>query len=53
LLSKKGVDLRPQIAAQAYELYQQRMRGESQADQDWLAAEREINSSRAAHRKAS
>ena len=30
-----------QIAARAYELYQQRVRGESQQDQDWLEAERE------------
>ena len=42
LLAKKPADLTPQIAARAYELYQQRVRGESQADQDWLEAEREI-----------
>jgi H+-transporting ATPase len=36
------LDLAPQIAARAYELYQQRVQGESQADQDWLEAEREI-----------
>ena len=41
LLAKKPVDLTPQIAARAYELYQQRVHGESQADQDWLEAERE------------
>ena len=34
-------DLTPQIAARAYELYQERVRGQSQADQDWLEAERE------------
>jgi H+-transporting ATPase len=34
-------DLTPQIAARAYELYQDRVRGHSQADQDWLEAERE------------
>ena len=42
LLAKKPLDLRPQIAARAYELYQQRVHGESPADQDWLEAEREI-----------
>ncbi len=41
LLAKKPRDLTPQIAARAYELYQQRARGQSQADQDWLEAERE------------
>ncbi len=35
-------DMTPQIAARAYELYQQRVHGESQADQDWQKAEREI-----------
>jgi H+-transporting ATPase len=42
LAKKKTLDLTPQISARAYELYQQRVRGESQADQDWLEAEREI-----------
>jgi H+-transporting ATPase len=42
LLATKPLDLRPQIAARAYELYQQRVHGESPADQDWLEAEREI-----------
>jgi H+-transporting ATPase len=42
LLAKKHADLTPQIAAQAYEFYQQRTRGVSQADQDWLEAEREV-----------
>jgi H+-transporting ATPase len=42
LPAKKPIDLRPQIAAQAYELFQQRVHGVSQADQDWLEAEREI-----------
>ncbi|MGB6429329.1 MAG: plasma-membrane proton-efflux P-type ATPase [Candidatus Acidiferrales bacterium] len=40
--AKKQLDLTPQIAARAYELYQQRVHGESQADQDWHEAEREI-----------
>jgi H+-transporting ATPase len=42
LLSKEKAGLSPQIAMQAYELYQERVRGESQADQDWLEAEREV-----------
>ncbi|MDQ6671790.1 MAG: plasma-membrane proton-efflux P-type ATPase [Chloroflexota bacterium] len=41
-LPKKPVDLTPQIAVRAYELYQDRVHGESQADQDWQEAEREI-----------
>jgi H+-transporting ATPase len=53
LLANKPLDLTPQIAARAYELYQQRVRGESQADQDWLQAERETLNDRAGHRKAS
>jgi H+-transporting ATPase len=40
--AKKPLDLAPQIAARAFELYQQRIQGQSQADQDWLEAEREI-----------
>jgi H+-transporting ATPase len=42
LLAKKPLDLTPQIATRAYELYEQRGRGEGQAGQDWLEAEREI-----------
>jgi H+-transporting ATPase len=42
LLGSKPLDLAPQIAARAYELYQERVRGESQQDQDWHEAEREI-----------
>jgi H+-transporting ATPase len=42
LLAKKPVDLSPQIAQRAYELYQERVHGQSLADQDWLEAEREI-----------
>jgi H+-transporting ATPase len=41
LLTRKPIDLNSQIAARAYELYQQRVRGESLQDQDWLEAERE------------
>ena len=44
-LAQKPPDLTPQIAARAYELYQQRVHGESQADQDWHEAEREIRNS--------
>jgi len=40
--AKKPLDLTPRIAARAYELYQKRVHGESQADQDWLEAEHEI-----------
>jgi H+-transporting ATPase len=39
-LAKKSIDLGPEIAKEAYELSQQRARGESQQDQDWLEAER-------------
>ncbi|WP_158750618.1 plasma-membrane proton-efflux P-type ATPase [Acidobacterium sp. S8] len=45
LLAKKTpVDLTPQIAARAYELYQERVQGESQQDHHWLEAERETRS---------
>jgi H+-transporting ATPase len=40
--ARKPIDLIPQIAARAYELYDQRLHGESLADQDWQEAEREI-----------
>jgi H+-transporting ATPase len=42
LLGRKPPDRTPQIAARAYELYEQRVRGEGQAARDWLQAEREI-----------
>jgi H+-transporting ATPase len=42
LLAKKPVDLRPQIAARAYQLYEQRGRRDGRAGQDWLKAEHEI-----------
>ncbi len=51
-LAEKTPDLTPRIAARAYELYQQRVRGESQADQDWQEAEREIRKDPAAKTKA-
>jgi len=52
LLSKGAPDLTPLIAARAYELYQQRVRGQSQADQDWLEAQREVRNEQAEHKKA-
>ena len=42
LLAKTPVDVTPQIAKRAYELYEQRGRRDGQADQDWHEAEREI-----------
>ena len=42
LLAKKPVEVTPQIAKRAYELYEQRGRRDGHADQDWLEAEREI-----------
>ncbi len=41
LLVKHQVDVTPQIARRAYELYEQQGRREGHADQDWLQAERE------------
>ncbi|MGO9271648.1 MAG: plasma-membrane proton-efflux P-type ATPase [Terriglobia bacterium] len=42
LLAKKPLDLMPQIATRAYELYEQRGRRDGQAGRDWLEAEGEI-----------
>jgi len=42
LLTKKPVDVTPQIAKRAYELFEQRGREEGRAAQDWGQAEREI-----------
>jgi H+-transporting ATPase len=42
LLAKKPLDLSPQIATRAYELYEKGGRRDGQASQDWLEAEREI-----------
>ena len=39
---KKPVDVTPQIAKRAYELYEQRGRQDGRAVQDWGQAEREI-----------
>ncbi|MGA2430086.1 MAG: plasma-membrane proton-efflux P-type ATPase [Candidatus Acidiferrum sp.] len=52
LLAKSTIDLTPQIASRAYELYEQRIRGESPADQDWMEAEREIRKDQAVKTKA-
>jgi hypothetical protein len=41
-VDRKPVDLTPQIAKRAYELYEQRGRQEGRAVQDWGQAEREI-----------
>lgn len=50
LLAKQPpVDLTPQIAARAYELYQERVHGKSQQDQDWIEAERETRKDQAEH----
>ena len=53
LLAREPLDLTPQIAKRAYELYEQRARGESPADQDWLEAERETLREQGKPRKAS
>jgi H+-transporting ATPase len=41
VLSKKPVDLQPQIAKRAYEIYAERGHHDGQADEDWLEAETE------------
>ena len=41
-VAKKPLDLTPQIATRAYELYEQRGRQNGRAAQDWEQAEREI-----------
>jgi H+-transporting ATPase len=51
LLKKSPVDRTAQIAARAYELYQQRVHGESQQDRDWLEAERETRRDQPAEKK--
>jgi H+-transporting ATPase len=51
LARKPPVDLTSQIASRAYELYQERVRGESKQDQDWLQAERETRNEQAGHPK--
>jgi H+-transporting ATPase len=51
LPNEKQSDDAGAIAARAFELYQQRKRGESQQDQDWLEAERETHLEEAAKKK--
>ena len=46
LLTKGPIDITPQIAKRAYELYKLRGGGEGRAIQDWLKAEREIREDR-------
>ena len=47
---KKPLDLTPQIATRAYELYEQRGRREGHAGPDWLETEREIRKDLAGRR---
>jgi H+-transporting ATPase len=42
LVTRKYVDIAPEIARRAYELYEQHGRREGHADRDWFQAEREI-----------
>ena len=49
LQTKKPIDLTPEIATRAYELYQQRVRGESLQDQDWLEAEKDARNNQTPH----
>ncbi len=51
LVKKPSLDITQVIAARAYELYLQRVQGESQQDQDWLVAERETLADAAARKK--
>ncbi len=44
-------DLKPQIAARAYEIYEERGHHDGQADQDWLEAEAETKKDRTEHAK--
>jgi H+-transporting ATPase len=52
LLAKKPVNLEPQIATRAYEIYEERGHHDGQADQDWLEAEIETRKDEAVHVKA-
>jgi H+-transporting ATPase len=53
LLSKKQEGLAPEIAKQAYRLFQQRARGDSDKYQDWLESERLVKLKHAELPKAS
>jgi H+-transporting ATPase len=50
-LNSPRADQTEAIAARAFELYQQRVHGESQQDQDWLEAERETHLEETAKKK--
>jgi H+-transporting ATPase len=52
LLAKRTLDRVPNIAARAYEIYEERGRHDGQADQDWLQAERETQKDKVEHGKA-
>ena len=52
LLARKPLDRTPDIAARAYEIYEERGRHDGQADQDWLQAEHETQKDQARHGKA-
>gem|GEM_PF-6660265 len=52
LLAKKQLDVTPLISTRAFAPYEQRVRGESSADQDWPEAEREIRKVQAVKTKA-
>lgn len=47
LLARNAVDVTPQIARRAYELYERQGRHEGHAVQDWLQAEREVSEHKA------
>ncbi len=51
LLVKKENDLTSKIAARAYEIYEERARGESQ-EEDWLEAERQIRAEQAGAKRS-
>jgi H+-transporting ATPase len=50
--AKKPLDLTPQIATRAYEIYEDRGHHDGQADQDWMEAEAEIRRGQAGPVKA-
>jgi len=51
LLTRKPADRTAKIVARAHELYQQRVHGKSQQDQDWLEAELETRGDQSAEKK--
>jgi H+-transporting ATPase len=52
LLARRPLDRGPNIAARAYEIYEERGRHDGQADQDWLQAERETQKDKVERAKA-